>query len=167
MTVATTQSANFTVNLTSIAGFADTVAFGCSALPAAVNCHFSSINVPLAADGTATAQLTIDTNNPLGGGSTAMNSHSIGSRSQLAGLLLPVSILFGFICWRFRKRNRAIFTALLVLLLSGAAMLVNGCSGSGFSQVSATPGTYVIQVTATGTNSDLIHYQNVTLNVTQ
>jgi hypothetical protein len=53
---------------------------------------------------------------------------------------------------------------MMVLLLAGAAMLVNGCSG--FTQVTATPGTYVIQVTATGTNSDVIHYQNVTLNIT-
>jgi sugar lactone lactonase YvrE len=166
MTVATSQSANFTVNLTSIAGFADTIAFGCSALPAAVNCHFSSISLPLAADGTATAQLTIDTNNPLGGGSTAMNAHP-GNRSYLAGLFLPFSIVFGLIFWRFRKRNKFLFSAFLILLLSGATMLVNGCSGSGFSQVSATPGTYVIQVTGTGTNSDIIHYQNVTLTVTQ
>jgi uncharacterized membrane protein len=44
-------------------------------------------------------------------------------------------------------------------------MLVNGCSG--FSQATAAPGTYVIQVTATGTNSDVTHYQNLTMTVTQ
>jgi len=44
-------------------------------------------------------------------------------------------------------------------------MVASGCSG--FSQATATPGTYVIQVTATGTNSDVIHYQNLTLNITK
>jgi hypothetical protein len=43
-------------------------------------------------------------------------------------------------------------------------MLVSGCSG--FSQSSAAPGTYVIQVTGVGANSDITHYQNVTLTIT-
>jgi len=54
---------------------------------------------------------------------------------------------------------------LILLALSGAAMLVNGCSG--FTQAKAAPGTYTIQITATGVNSDVIHYQNVTLTITQ
>jgi ABC-type glycerol-3-phosphate transport system substrate-binding protein len=49
----------------------------------------------------------------------------------------------------------------LVLMLGGAALLVTGCGG--FSQSSATPGTYVIQVTGTGASSNLSRYQNVTL----
>jgi ABC-type glycerol-3-phosphate transport system substrate-binding protein len=53
----------------------------------------------------------------------------------------------------------------LILLLSGAAMLATGCSG--MSSSSAAPGTYVIQVTGTGVNSNVIHYQNVTLNITK
>ena len=44
-------------------------------------------------------------------------------------------------------------------------MMLNGCS-AGFSQVTATPGTYIIQISATGANSDVIHYQNVTLTIT-
>jgi hypothetical protein len=42
-------------------------------------------------------------------------------------------------------------------------MLVTGCGG--FTSSSATPGTYVIQVTGTGINSNVIHYQNVTLTI--
>ena len=42
---------------------------------------------------------------------------------------------------------------------------MTGCSG--FTQSSAAPGTYVIQVTATGANSNVIHYQNVTLTITK
>ena len=165
VTVATTQNTVVAVTLTSNVGFTDTIGLGCASLPAGVTCHFSSISVVLAANGVQTAQLTIDTNYPLTGGSAAKNTHT-GNRSvNLAGLLLPFSAFFGWILWRFRRRNAAVFTMVLVLLLSGAAMLATGCSGIGSS--SAAPGTYVIQVTGTGANSDMIHYQNVTLTITK
>jgi hypothetical protein len=168
VTIKTSQSAVVNLTFTSISGFADTLGLGCSSLPSAVNCHFSTPSVNLTASGTQTAQVTIDTNNPLGGGSGSLIAQPNSRGTYLAGfslLSLPLSAFLAFVVWRFRKRHGTVFTAVLVLLLSGATLLVNGCSG-GFSQVTATPGTYVIQITATGTNSDVIHYQNVTLIVT-
>ena len=53
----------------------------------------------------------------------------------------------------------------LVLILTAAAFVATGCSG--FSQATAAPGTYVIQVTGTGATSDVVHYQNVTLDITK
>jgi hypothetical protein len=53
VTVASSQSATVTLSLASISGFADTIGLGCASLPAGVNCHFSSVNVALAANGTA------------------------------------------------------------------------------------------------------------------
>jgi hypothetical protein len=44
-------------------------------------------------------------------------------------------------------------------------MLLNGCGG--IAQISAAVGTYSIQVTGTGVNSDIVHYQNLTLTITQ
>jgi sugar lactone lactonase YvrE len=165
VTMATSQNATVTITFTSVSGFTDSLGLGCASLPSAVNCHFSSPSVMLNPNGIQTAQLTIDTNNPLSGGTSAMNSHPSARTSALASLFLPIGVFFGLVLWRFRKRHGRAFTALAILLLSGAAILVNGCSG--FTQVTATPGTYVIQVTATGTNSDVIRYQNVTLNITQ
>ena len=52
-----------------------------------------------------------------------------------------------------------------LVLFGLAAMAVTACNG--ITQVSATPGTYVIQVTGTGNNSDIVHYQNVTVTITQ
>ena len=52
----------------------------------------------------------------------------------------------------------------LVMMLSTAALPATGCSG--ISTPSAAPGAYSIQVTGTATSSDVIHYQNVTLNIT-
>ena len=138
---------------------------GCGSLPAGVTCHFEKPSITLTANGVTNVQLMIDTNNPLGGGSTAMNGHPGGSGLQLAGLLLPLSGLFGLIFWRWRRRNGAIWTAALLLVLGAATMLATGCSG--FSQSSAAPGAYVIQVTGVGVKSNISHYQNVTLNITR
>ena len=164
VTMATKQNATVTVTLTSIDGFTDSIGLGCASLPPGVTCHFSTISAALAANGTATAKLTIDTNNPLSGGTSAMNSHAGNRSTYLAGLFMPFSLFFGWLFWRFRKRHAAVLAIVMLLVLSGAAMLVTGCGG--FTSSSAKPGTYVIQVTGTGANSNVIHYQNVTLTIT-
>ena len=164
VSVATTQNANLTVTLTSISGFTDSIALGCAGLPAGVNCHFSTILVPLGANAVVTSTLTIDTNNPLGGGETAMNRQAGKTKTDLATLFLPFTLLLGWVLWRFRKRNSSVWSVVLILALSGAALLATGCAG--FSQNSAKPGTYTIQVVGVGQNSDVEQYQNVTLTVT-
>ncbi len=164
VTMKTSQNATVTVTLSSSAGFADTIGLGCASLPAGVSCHFSPISVSLPANGTATDQLTIDTNNPLGGGSSAMNAHGNSRGTYLAGFLLPFSLLFGCIFLRFRKRHTGLLTMMLVVALSVATLFATGCNG--FSMGSTAPGTYVIQITGTGSTSSTIHYQNVTLDIT-
>jgi hypothetical protein len=163
--MATTQTETFAVDLASSAGFSDTIGLGCASLPAAVTCHFSSPSVSLASSSTQTAQLTIDTNDPLSGGASAMNSRSGNRSALLAGLFLPLSVFFGCLFARFRNRHWRGLTTMLLLCLAGAAMLVAGCSG--ISQASAKPGTYVIQVTGTGVKSNIMQGQNVTLNITK
>jgi hypothetical protein len=164
VSVAASQNVAVTVTLTSESGFSDTIGLGCASLPSGVNCHFAQDAPTLAANGMQTVQLTIDTNNPLGGGASAMNTRP-GSRAvALAGLFLPLTILFGLAWGRFRRRYAVVLSTVLLLLLGGGAMLVTGCSG--FSQSTAAPGTYVIQVTGVGVNSDITHYQNVTLTIT-
>ncbi len=158
------QNATLTVSLTSEGGFTDTIGLGCGSLPAGVTCLFSSNQLKLAANGTATAQLSIDTNTPIGGGATAMN-HPSAPAASLAGVFLPLSAFFGWVFWRLRRRSRGVLTVLLVLALSAGALVATGCSG--YSSSTAAPGTYVIQVTGTGTSSDVIHYQNVSLTITQ
>jgi len=169
VSVSASGNATVTVALTSSTGFTDTIGLGCASLPAGVNCHFSA-DAPtlLAANSTGnplTVTLTIDTNNPLGGGAAAMNTQP-GSRNVfLAGVFLPLSLLFGCIFWRFRRQHAKAMTAGLVLLMGFGALVFSGCSGS-FSQSTAAPGTYVIQVTGTGSQSNISHYQNVTLTIT-
>jgi hypothetical protein len=165
VTMATSQNATVNVTLNSVSGFADTISLGCVGLPAGVNCHFSNLDVKLGANSTGTAQLIIDTNNPLGGGSSAMMKQPGKRDADLAGLFLPFSLLMGWIVWSFRKRHAGVLSAVLVLVLTGAALLATGCTG--FTQSTATPGTYVIQVAGVGTNSNVTEYQTVTLNITK
>jgi hypothetical protein len=165
VTMATSQNATVTVNLTSNGSFTDTIGLGCASLPAGVFCHFSSPSVKLAPGGSGSAQLTIDTNNPLSGGSSAMNRPAGGPKVSLAGLFLPFSIFFGFVFWRLRKRSAGILTTAMVLVLSAAAVLATGCSS--YSVNTATPGNYVIQVTGTGATTDVQQYQNVSLTITK
>ncbi len=165
VTMATSQNATVTVNLISNGTFADTIGLGCASLPAGVSCHFSSPSVQLTAGGTASVQLTIDTNNPLSGGSSAMNRPASASRLSLADLFFPVSVLFGFVFWRLRRRSAGLITTVAVLLLSTAALLATGCSS--YSSNTAAPGNYVIQVTGTGATTDVEQYQNVSLSITK
>jgi large repetitive protein len=165
ITMATSQNSTVTVSVQSTNGFADTIGFGCGTMPAGLTCHFANETLSLKAGATQAVQLTIDTNSPLGGGSTAMNSGSAAGRFSLAGLFLPAGLLFGWVGWRFRKRNGILFAAILALFLSGTLM-VTGCGGS-FSQMSVAPGTYTIQITGVGSNSNITHYQNITLTITK
>jgi large repetitive protein len=165
ITMATSQNSIVTVSVQSTNGFADTIGFGCGTLPAGLTCHFANETLSLKAGGTQAVQLTIDTNSPLGGGSTAMNSGSSVRRFSLAGLFLPAGLLFGWVGSRFRKRNGILFAAILALFLSGTLM-VTGC-GASFSQMSVAPGTYTIQITGVGSNSNITHYQNITLTITK
>ncbi len=183
VTVAAAGNVTVNVNLASISGYADSIGLGCAALPPGVNCHFTIPSsaactaasatqscVTLSATSTTTnpvvVSLTIDTNNPLGGGASAMNTRPGGKGFALAGLFLPLSVLFGCLFWRFRKRHAGLLTVALVLLLGGAALAVSGCA-SGFTESSATPGTYTIEVTGTGISSNITHYQTVTLTITK
>lgn len=163
VTLATSQNGTVNITLASNSGFADTIGMGCLSVPAAVNCHFSSNTVTLKSGQRATVQLTIDTNAPLSGGTSASNAKT-DSRTALAGLCLPFSLLFGCIFWRFRKRNAAMLVGALVLFLAGA-FAVTGCGG--FTQGSAAPGTYTLQVGGVGTGTNVSHYTNITLVITK
>lgn len=162
LTIESSQNANLNITLSSNNGYADKIGLGCGTLPSGVTCHFSSNTADLKAGATTTVQLNIDTNLPLGGGTTAKNTTGAESRFSLAGLFLPAGLLFGCIFWRSRKRHPAVFGAVLALLLSGA-FLMTGCGG--FTQRSAAAGTYTIQISGVGSASNISHYQNITLTI--
>ncbi|MDR3724878.1 MAG: Ig-like domain repeat protein [Terracidiphilus sp.] len=171
VSVASSQNITVAVTLTASNGYSDTIGLGCASLPAGVTCHFSPVSVALAANGTASSQLTIDTGNPLTGGSSASNRSAMGSRTAWAGLALPfglalpISLFFGGLWLRFRRRNAAWLLLLLAVVVSSVVIPLAGCGS--FTPASAAPGTYTIQVTGTGVNSGEIHEKFVTLTITK
>jgi len=159
--------ANVSVNLTSLDGFTDDVALGCGSLPPSVTCNFATTTSSLAANGKSSVVLTIDTANPLVSGSQARNHAPAipGSpaRTILAAFLFPGAGLLTF--WRFRRRTGVLRLIAILAVVAGATLAMNGCGGLSLS--SAKPGTYVIQVTATGTKTNVTHVANLTVQVTQ
>jgi len=94
-----TENTTVTVTLASANGFTDTIGLGCASLPSGVICHFAVSDPTLAADGTQTVQLTIDTNNPLGGGATAMNGPPGSSSGASKGEIGRSSPCCWCFCW--------------------------------------------------------------------
>jgi hypothetical protein len=127
-----------------------------------VNCYFSSAAVNLASGATVNVQLTIDTNNPPGGGAIALQETREGYHRILAALALPFVAIF---CSAKAPRRRRGFVRIARCAVLCAAIADSGCSG--VTHDSTPPGTYTLQVAGTGTTSQITHVHNVTLTVTQ
>ena len=164
VTMATRQFSTATLTISSTDGFTDQLGLGCASLPASVTCNFSSNVVTLPANGTVSAQVTIDTASPLTSGGNAKNVAPGGpSPAMVAAWVFPGSALFGLFWWRSRKRFGALFCTLMLILLSSAALTITGCGG--LSSSSAAPGTYTIQVTAAGVKTGMNHAIDVKVTV--
>lgn len=148
------------VTLTSIKGFNDDIRLGCIGLPYAATCTFSKTSIALAANGTQTMQLMVDTGDPLGQGSAATASNC-GNGMPTVPLIcvLPGGVLL--LLYRRRSLVPVLSACVLSVLLLGAS----GCSGL---RMSSTPaGTYAFQVTGVGTGTGAKQTQTVTLVVGQ
>jgi len=160
VSIPTTDHAPVSVTLTSLQGFSDTLQLGCLGLPDAATCTFSTPQTKLAANGTATVQLVIDTGNPLGAGATA----SLDKRSSSGVLLCLLPCLLG-IGFGVRRRKFKLGSSLLLVCMVAMTLFAAGCSGL---HVNGTPpGTYSFKVTASGVGSGATESQAVTLTVTQ
>jgi hypothetical protein len=164
VSVPTGQHSVVNVTMSSIKGFNDTLQMGCLGLPVYATCTFSSDAVQLAANGTVTVQLTVDTGNPLGSGATVTSASLTkpvsGGNSTIEFAMLPAGLLLGFGLYKRRRLG-----ALLVLLLAVAVSFgATGCSG--LHQNTTPAGTYTFKVTAAGKGTGVTQSQTVTLTVT-
>lgn len=153
---------NFTV--TPSYAYTGTIAFSCGSLPANVTCRFIP-STPLSATGTNAvlqAQLLLTT-----GGSSATQLAVVKPRpvscALWALLLLPGVMACG------PRRNRRwvgrMGLCLAVLIGLAVALGLQGCSQSATPAPTASPGTTVVQVTATGSSGNIAHTVAVTLTV--
>ncbi len=148
-----------TITVASVKSFSDMLNFGCVGLPYAATCTFSKIGTQLAADGSASLQLTVDTGDPLGAGTgtQARNTSPVALGKGAALCLLPAALLL------FRRRRRVLPILLAVLFTCVATFGTVGCGGL---TTSSTPaGTYTFQVTALGQGSGASQAQTITLTV--
>jgi hypothetical protein len=166
LTMQASQNSTLTITVNSSNNYTDTLVAGCSALPADVSCIFNKTSAVLPAGGSQSFLLTIDTNNPLGGGGTALRR---GPQPRnpilLAGLFAPLAALFGLMITRQRRRHGVLYSLLIGAFLLASSVLLNGCSGISYS--SATPGTYQIEVTVDGVSTGVSHFQTLTLTITK
>jgi hypothetical protein len=157
LTIKTEHHLTTKVTLTSIRSFADNVSVACSNLPAHASCTFDRTSLQLLPNGTATTNVTIDTDDVRG----YAHNESPKALSSITYALLPASLLTLLAA----RRRRSLVRLLLALIAIGTLTLtVNGCSG--LYPKSTPPGTYTINLSGAGANTNLTHTQAITLTVT-
>lgn len=150
-TLVSKEHKSLLITVTSVKDFTDTLSFGCLGLPQSATCSFSNDQMVLAAGGSQSVTLTVDTGNPLLAGAQARNDSpgtlkAEGSKLALA-FIFPGCVLLGFVGMRFRRRRN--FRALLLLLcFAGISAALTGC---GTVNITGTPaGTYNFNVSVVG-----------------
>ncbi|MGA2046983.1 MAG: choice-of-anchor D domain-containing protein [Terracidiphilus sp.] len=164
--VASGQSASYTVELTPLSGSSGSFTFGCGTLPSKAVCSFNPTAETVNAGATGDVKVNIST------GSATTSTRSRGPRIWDALPLLCAFILLP-LGWKSRRRLLRV-TALF--FLSGVCFILSSCgtvsggigggggSGGGSGGSGSTPsGTYPIQVNAT--SNGVQHSITVTLTV--
>jgi hypothetical protein len=165
VTMQSQQNSIIALTLTSVNNFTDTLDLSCAGLPFAATCTFANDRVTLGSNGVQVIPVVVDTGLPLTSGSQA-NVKQHGPESLGVICLLPVGSLLGLF---FRKSAYKLQTGqsrlLTLLFLVAVAVGLGGCGGLHIN--GTPPGTYVFQVTATGSGSGVTQAMDMTLTVTQ
>jgi sugar lactone lactonase YvrE len=165
VSVQSQQNSTLMLTITSLNGYSDKLDLGCLGLPFAATCTFAQDQVALSANGVQTIKVVVDTGSPLTAGPQArLQQRGVSSLATMC--FLPGGALLGLAFWRGRRRMRATFAGLaMVLLLAGVSAGLSGCGGLHIN--GTPPGTYVFQVSATGAGTGVTQAIDVTMTVTQ
>jgi hypothetical protein len=136
-TVASGQTATYTLTLAPSRDASATFSLKCGTLPAYAGCAFKPSSITVAANSTGTATLQITTSQT---SSSALRPWIAGGWPVLAVLMLPLA---------FRRRRRALLPILVLLLVAAG---LSACSSSGGGG-GGTPPPPVTHTTAAGTYS--------------
>jgi hypothetical protein len=149
-----------TLTATSVGNFADTIRLNATNLPQWVTIRFTPAELKLTSGSNTTASVYIDTDAVIGylGQANPSSPRTPGisaiAASALALILAPITV---------RRRRLA---ALLTLTIAAALLTtVSGCAGK--YPDSTAPGTYTLQITATGAQTGLTRTINLPLTVTK
>jgi hypothetical protein len=168
LTVASGQTASFTIDLAPKGGSNATFTFQCGTLPANATCSFNPATDSVAANTTSTVTVQIATGKAA---ATALNEGpSPPRRGPLDGWPVAWSAVLVPIAWKRRRKGRLSIAGLL--LSFGLILGLCSCSGAGggtnalppSAPAGATPpGTYSVVITATA--AGLSHSTALTLTV--
>jgi Abnormal spindle-like microcephaly-assoc'd, ASPM-SPD-2-Hydin len=155
-TVASGQTANFTVTMTPMNGSSGTFTFACGSLPANASCSFNPSSEQVSANATGSVTVQVAT----GHASASVQRPKVGwgAAPLLCGfVLLPLAIR--------RKRKTLILLAVLAIVSGGASSCGGGGGGSSGSHGGSNtpPGTYTIPLTATA--NGISHQVSLSLTV--
>jgi hypothetical protein len=159
-TVASGQTATYTLVLAPASGASATFSFSCGSLPAHTTCSFNptSVTMPTNASGSITVLIAT--------GCSVASSDKPAMHKDQGKLFLCGLIALPFFFWR-RQRMLIRFSALLIIFLSLSACAGSGGGtggGGGGGNGNSTPaGTYSIVVTATA--NGLARQATLTLTV--
>ncbi len=157
-TVASGQTATFTMNLTPLGGSGATFRYSCGTLPAHVSCSFGPPTDTVAANATGAVSVMLAT------GSATAASHAPARPGwavpiALCGLLLlPLALR--------RGRRGLLLVAFFALLMGGSGCVASGGgtnTGPGGGNSNTPPGTYSILVTVSA--GDVSHTITFSLTV--
>lgn len=156
--VASGQTATYSLTLTPLGGVAAGFTLSCGTLPANTYCSFNPVSTTVAANSSGSVQLSVVT------------GHAVAAARAPARPGWPPIALFGVLLLplALRRRQRALLlVALLAILAAGATGCVASGGGSGGSAPgsgSSTPaGTYTVVVTATSNGAS--HSASLSLTV--
>ena len=168
LTIQTQHHLTTTVTLTSLSGFADSLALTCANLPTYLTCRLTPATASLTANATATASLYLDTDSVLGyarNRAMPIPNNPLASPFALSLLLSPFGLFAAFA----RRRSAQRPLRLLVLLLAAISFALAGCGTiilPADIPPSTPPGVYTIPIVAAGAASGLTHTAQLTLTVT-
>ena len=169
ITLVSHQHTMLQVNIGSVKGFSDTIALGCLGLPQEGTCTFTPSQLKLAANGTATASLLVDTGDPLGAGTGAAarsNTRPLRPGGDTFLCFLPFGLFLGLLAGKKGRAARQRLGMMCMLAVAIAfAVGVSGCGG--LNTTGTAPGTYTIKVVGTAQGSGITETQTITLVVTQ
>jgi parallel beta-helix repeat protein len=156
------------VTLTSVNGFADSLAISCANVPQYLTCRPTPASFSLSANGSTAVSLYLDTDSVLGYARNIDGPRPSRVPAPITWALVfaPVTLLR---CARSRRHRKAGFRLLMFLLaILPLSLALAGCGEliiSADIPPSVAPGTYMIPITATGAASGVSHTAQLTLQV--
>ncbi len=161
LTLITGHHTTLTLTATSIGNFADTIHLSIGLLPQWTTVTFTPVTLQLSANGTATTRVYVDTDAVVGYISQTQPKRNPSTPFPTALATTLALLLLPFTNRRARRLPALIALAITATLLIGAT----GCSG--MYPGSTAPGTYNLQITATGTQTPITHTLTLPLTVTK